>query len=104
MRTQLGSYASSNIAANTYEMKFHQIAAWLGGEVNQMGLFGSRWAAIRTEGGTRTDIIDRLQALFKSHGIKTKITTEGNALKRISVLKKDIERAKELMDVFDKEQ
>lgn len=69
-----------------------------------MGLFGNRWIAVRTETGSRTDVIDRLQALFKSHGIKSKISFEGNALKRISVPKKEIERARELIDAFDKEQ
>lgn len=69
-----------------------------------MGLFGNRWVAVRTETGSRTDVIDRLQALFKSHGIKSKITFEGSALKRIHVPKKEIERARELIEAFDKEQ
>lgn len=73
------------------------------GEVIALGLFGNRWVAVRTESGTRADDIDRLYALFKSNGLKSKITSEGSTLKRISVLKKDTERAKELIDAFDKE-
>ncbi|MCU6708539.1 hypothetical protein M6D81_07390 [Paenibacillus sp. J5C_2022] len=67
-----------------------------------MGLFGGRWVVMRTEGGSRADQIDRLYALFKSEGLKTKITEEG-ALRRIHVKKKDTDRAKELMDAFDQE-
>lgn len=68
-----------------------------------MGLFGNRWVAVRTESGSRADDIDRLHAIFKSHGLKTKVTMEGSTLKRVHVLKKDTERAKELIDAFDKE-
>lgn len=65
--------------------------------------FWSRWVAVRTEGGSRADLIDRLQAHFKSNGVKSKITNEGNSLKRIHVLKKDQERAMTLIEDFDKE-
>lgn len=66
--------------------------------------FWNRWVSLRAEGGTRADRIDRLQAYLRASGLKTKITEEGNSLKRIHVLKKDAEKAKNLMDAFDKEQ
>ncbi|MDQ6421008.1 hypothetical protein RB620_16390 [Paenibacillus sp. LHD-117] len=68
-----------------------------------MGLFGNRWVTIRTESGTKADDIDRLQAVFKSNGLKSKILLEGSHLKKIQVTKKDMERAKELIDVFEQE-
>lgn len=68
-----------------------------------MALFWRKWVPVRTEGGSRAELIDRLQAHFKASGLKSKITTEGNALKRIHVLKKDADRAKELLDAFDDE-
>ncbi|MFD1957877.1 hypothetical protein ACFSL6_27815 [Paenibacillus thailandensis] len=66
-----------------------------------MGLF-NRWTALRTEGGTRAELIDRLEAHLKANGLKAKITTDGN-LKRLHVLRKNEERAKELLEQFDKE-
>jgi uncharacterized protein YqgV (UPF0045/DUF77 family) len=68
-----------------------------------MALFWRRWIPVRTEGGSRSELIDRLEAHFKANGLKTKITIEGNSLKRIHVLKKDAEAAKVLLDAFDKE-
>lgn len=68
-----------------------------------MGWFGSKWVAVRTESGSRVDDIDRLDAIFKSNGLKTKVTLEGSSLKRIQVRKQDVERANELIDTFDKE-
>ncbi len=68
-----------------------------------MALFGNPWIALRTEGGSRVDHIDRIQASFKTQGIKTKVTDVGNGLRRIHVRKKDLERAKELLDLFDQE-
>lgn len=68
-----------------------------------MALFWSRWIPVRTEGGSRSELIDRLQAHFKANGLKSKITIEGNSLKRIHVLKKDTAKAKELLDAFDEE-
>lgn len=68
-----------------------------------MGLFGNRWVAVRTESGARADDIDRLDAWFKTHGLKSKVTLEGNSLKRIHVRKNDAARAAELMAAFDKE-
>lgn len=72
------------------------------GEVNAMGLFGNRWVAVRTESGARADDIDRLDAWFKSHGLKSKVTLEGT-IKRIHVRKNDTAQAAELMVAFDKE-
>lgn len=69
-----------------------------------MALFWSRWIPVRTEGGSRTELIDRMQAHFKANGVKSKISIEGNSLKRIHVLKKDAGLAKVLLDAFDKEQ
>lgn len=68
-----------------------------------MALFWNRWLPVRTEGGSRSELIDRLQAHFKANGLKTKVTIEGNSLKRIHVLKKDAELAKVLLDAFDEE-
>lgn len=68
-----------------------------------MALFWNRWISIRTESGSRADLIDRLQAHFKANGLKSKITLEVNSLKRIHVLKKDAARAQELLAEFDKE-
>lgn len=68
-----------------------------------MALFWNRWVAVRTEGGARSELIDRLDAHFKSNGLKTKVTVEGNTLKRIHVLKKDADAAKPLLEAFDKE-
>ena len=68
-----------------------------------MALFWSRWIPVRTEGGSRSELIDRLEAHFKANGLKTKITIEGNSLKRIHVLKKNVEEAKVLLEAFDKE-
>ncbi|MGO4179611.1 hypothetical protein AB4Z45_14930 [Paenibacillus sp. MCAF9] len=68
-----------------------------------MALFWNRWIVIRTEGGSRSELIDRLEAHFKTNGLKTKITIEGNSLKRIHVLKKDADLAKTLLDAFDEE-
>ncbi|MGG1634689.1 hypothetical protein BK120_04435 [Paenibacillus sp. FSL A5-0031] len=68
-----------------------------------MALFWNRWVVIRTEGGSRSELIDRLEAHFKTNGLKTKITIEGNSLKRIHVLKKDADLAKTLLDAFDEE-
>jgi hypothetical protein len=68
-----------------------------------MALFWRRWIPVRTEGGSRSELIDRLEAHFKANGLKTKITIEGNSLKRIHVLKKNVEEAKVLLEAFDKE-
>lgn len=68
-----------------------------------MALFGSRWIPVRTEGGSRSELIDRLQAHFKSNGLKSKITIEGNSFRRIHVLKKYADQAKVLLDAFDEE-
>ncbi|MNE58368.1 hypothetical protein D3C80_1533920 [compost metagenome] len=68
-----------------------------------MALFWNRWVSLRTEGGSRSELIDRLQAHFKASGIKSKITNEGSSLKRIHVLKKDVEQAKALLEAFDRE-
>lgn len=68
-----------------------------------MGWFGSKWVVVRTESGTRVDDIDRLDAIFKSNGLKTKISLEGSSIKRIQVRKQDVDRAKELMQTFDNE-
>ncbi|OBR63638.1 hypothetical protein A7K91_06760 [Paenibacillus oryzae] len=68
-----------------------------------MGWFGSKWVVVRTESGSRVDDIDRLDAIFKSNGMKTKISLEGSSIKRIQVRKKDVDRAKELMQIFDDE-
>ncbi|WP_258235096.1 hypothetical protein [Paenibacillus agaridevorans] len=68
-----------------------------------MGLFGRRWVTVRTESGSKADDIDRLQAVFKSNGLKSKILMEGSHLKKIQVTTKDVERAKELIDVFEQE-
>ncbi|NIK79444.1 hypothetical protein FHS15_004604 [Paenibacillus castaneae] len=65
--------------------------------------FWNRWISVRAEGGSRSELIDRLQAHFKANGLKTKITAEGNSLKRIHVLKKDAELAESLLAAFDKE-
>lgn len=67
-----------------------------------MGLF-NRWTALRTEGGARSELIDRLEAHLKANGLKTKITLEGNNLKRLHVLRKNEEQAKELLKQFDEE-
>jgi len=66
--------------------------------------FWNRWISLRTEGGSRAEQIDRLQAHLRASGLKTKITDEGNSLKRIHVLKKNFDQAKELMEAFDKDQ
>jgi hypothetical protein len=68
-----------------------------------MALFWNRWIVVRTEGGSRSELIDRLDAHFKTNGLKSKITIEGNSLKRIHVLKKDADLAKKLLDAFDEE-
>ncbi|MGO4549308.1 hypothetical protein AB4Z29_31465 [Paenibacillus sp. 2TAB23] len=68
-----------------------------------MALFWNRWIPVRTEGGSRAELIDRLEAHFKANGLKSKITIEGNSLKRIHVLKKDADLAKVLLDAFDEE-
>lgn len=68
-----------------------------------MGLW-KKWVAIRTEGGSRVDLIDRLEAYFKRNGIKSKISIETSSLKKIHVLEKDENRARELMAEFDAEQ
>lgn len=68
-----------------------------------MAWFWSSWVSLRTEGGSRSEIIDRLQAHLKSKGLKSKITTEGNSLKRIHVLKKDVDQAKALLTAFDED-
>ncbi|WP_338553462.1 hypothetical protein [Paenibacillus sp. KS-LC4] len=67
-----------------------------------MGLLWRRWVAIRTESGSRADIIDRLEAHLKASGIKAKVTLEGN-LKRLHVLKKNVEAAQQQLDAFDSE-
>jgi len=66
-------------------------------------LWWKKWVAIRTEGGSRADLIDRLQAHFKENGVKSKITLEDHGLKRIHVLQQDESRARELLAAFDKE-
>lgn len=63
--------------------------------------FWNKWVSVRTEGGSRSELIDRLQAHFKSNGIKSKITDEGSSLKRIHVRSNHVERARELMKDFD---
>lgn len=68
-----------------------------------MGLFGNRWVVVRAESGTKADEIDRLYSLFKGQGLKAKVEFDGSAVKRVKVHKNDVERAKELIDVFDKE-
>ncbi|CAM4352606.1 hypothetical protein FHS16_002683 [Paenibacillus endophyticus] len=68
-----------------------------------MALFWNRWIPVRTEGGSRAELIDRLEAHFKANGLKSKITIEGNSLRRIHVLKKDADLAKVLLDAFDEE-
>lgn len=68
-----------------------------------MGLFGKKWVTVRTESGSKADDIDRLYAVFKSNGVKSKVILEGSHLKKIQVTAKDVERAKELIDVFDQE-
>ncbi|MCR2807423.1 hypothetical protein [Paenibacillus soyae] len=68
-----------------------------------MGLFGNRWVVMRSESGARADEIDRLYALFKEQGLKAKVEFDGGTVKRVKVHKNDVERAKELIDVFDKE-
>ncbi|MDQ8734125.1 MULTISPECIES: hypothetical protein [unclassified Paenibacillus] len=68
-----------------------------------MALFWNRWIPVRTEGGSRSELIDRLEAHFKANGLKSKITIEGNSLRRIHVLKKDADLAKVLLDAFDEE-
>ncbi|MEK3884859.1 hypothetical protein [Paenibacillus sp. PL2-23] len=68
-----------------------------------MGLFGNRWVVVRTESGSRADDIDRLYALFKERGLKAKVELEGSTVKKVKVHKKDVDRAKELIDIFDKE-
>ncbi len=68
-----------------------------------MGLFGRKWVTVRTESGSKADDIDRLYAVFKSNGVKSKVLLEGSHLKKIQVTAKDVERAKELIDVFDQE-
>lgn len=68
-----------------------------------MALFWNRWIPVRTEGGSRSELIDRLQAHFKSNGLKSKITIEGNSFRRIHVLKKDADQAKVLLEAFDAE-
>ncbi|MGO4110711.1 hypothetical protein [Paenibacillus sp. YAF4_2] len=68
-----------------------------------MALWWNRWVAFRTEGGSRAEEIDRLQAHFKENGVKSKITLEGSSLKRIHVRSKDEDRAKELAASFDAE-
>ncbi|MGO4373906.1 hypothetical protein [Paenibacillus sp. 2TAB19] len=65
--------------------------------------FWNRWVSIRAEGGSRVDLIDRLQAHLKAGGLKSKITNESSSVKRIHVLKKDLDQAKALLDAFDKE-
>ncbi|MDQ0061932.1 hypothetical protein [Paenibacillus harenae] len=65
--------------------------------------FWNRWVAIRTEGGSRAELIDRLQAHLKAGGLKSKITNESGSLKRIHVLKKDLDQAKTLLETFDEE-
>lgn len=65
--------------------------------------FWNRWTPLRTEGGARAELIDRLEAHLKSNGLKAKITLEGNNLKRIHVLRKDEAKAKELLAAFDEE-
>ncbi|WP_424766569.1 hypothetical protein [Paenibacillus sp. sgz302251] len=65
--------------------------------------FWNRWSSVRTEGGSRSELIDRLQEHFKANGLKTKVTLEGNSLKRIHVLKKDADKAKQLIETFDEE-
>ncbi|QAY67686.1 hypothetical protein [Paenibacillus protaetiae] len=67
-----------------------------------MGLF-SKWTALRTEGGSRAELIDRLEAALKAQGLKVKITDEGNNLKRLHVLQKQEQQARELLEQFDKE-
>lgn len=68
-----------------------------------MAFLWKRWVAIRTEGGSRADLIDRMEAHLKANGVKSKITSEGSNLKRLHVLTKDEERAKALLDTFDAE-
>lgn len=65
--------------------------------------FWNRWVSIRAEGGSRADLIDRLQAHLKTGGVKSKITNEGGSLKRIHVLKKELDQAKALLEAFDNE-
>ncbi|MEF2244125.1 MULTISPECIES: hypothetical protein [unclassified Paenibacillus] len=67
-----------------------------------MGLFGGKWIAIRTASGSRADDMDRLYAILKSNGLKAKISTEGN-LKKVSVKAKDEEKARQLVEQFEKE-
>ncbi|MFC4777907.1 hypothetical protein ACFO9Q_13995 [Paenibacillus sp. GCM10023252] len=69
-----------------------------------MGLLWNRWTPLRTESGTRAELIDRLEAYFKVSGLKSKITLEGNGLKRIHVRTKDQDRARDLLAAFDEEQ
>lgn len=65
-----------------------------------MGLF-NKWTALRTEGGSRSELIDRLEAHLKANGLKAKVTQEGNQLKRLHVLKKNEEQAKALLEQFN---
>jgi len=66
-----------------------------------MGLFTSSWIAIRTEGRTRSERIDQIEAILKSNGIKTKITDEGNGMRRAHVKKKELEKASQLIIGID---
>lgn len=68
-----------------------------------MGLFGRKWVTVRTESGSKADDMDRLHAIFKSNGLKSKVIMEGSHLKKVQVTAKDVERAKELIDVFEQE-
>jgi hypothetical protein len=63
---------------------------------------GSRWTVILTEGGTRVDRVDRLYAYLKSQGVKTKLSGDAN-LRRLLVLKRDEDRARNLVQSFQAE-
>ncbi|XEC95285.1 hypothetical protein AB6A23_01515 [Paenibacillus tarimensis] len=63
----------------------------------------NRWQSVKSEGGSRAERIDRLQAYLKSFGIKSKIASGVANTVQLKVLKKDIEQAKKLVEKFDEE-
>ncbi|GGF92082.1 hypothetical protein [Paenibacillus abyssi] len=63
----------------------------------------SRWQPIKSEGPSRTERIDRLQAYLKANGVKSKTGAGAANTLQLKVRKKDVDRAKALVTAYEKE-
>ncbi|RXZ83405.1 hypothetical protein EBB07_06215 [Paenibacillaceae bacterium] len=62
-----------------------------------------RWLTVKSEGGTRAEQIDRLQAYLKAQDIKAKTVSVSGSVRQLKVLRKDEARARSLVESFNQE-